>query len=215
MGDGTITTLLQSGLDSFSNLYDIRFTFPSKAGITVGSAGFYSVRANSVTIPEFSLGEYKVDYKGMSITRPNAQITGERKLTITFRLDADYYLMDHLTNWKNIWVNPNGEGNIGYGALSGGSNSGKDVLGDNNTYYGTIQVVGYKSTTTLMGIADPGTTDNIGEDWYFYDVICTKVGVPTYTRTGADPSTISSEFIFGRMVGPGLGAKEGTSPVNQ
>jgi hypothetical protein len=179
-----ITTLIASGIDAFSNLYDVRITLP---GGDIKDA--WSVRATNFSPPELTHGTYDVDYKIIQIKRPNALIEGDRKFTIEFRLDAGYQLYRDFTTWKNLWVDPTNGGSIQFGALSYAGATGSGM-------YGLVEVVAYKSSGASSGISTVQSSP-VGAKWNFKDVICMKVGSPTLAREGADAATISADFIFG------------------
>jgi hypothetical protein len=212
--DGVLTTLLSSGIDAFSNLWDVKMTFPS--GITTllnqnnASTGVYSVRATGFTPPELGVTTYTVDYKTVQLTRPNAKFEGERTFTLEFRLDSGYQLYYDLLSWKHIFFDPSGESNMEFGSLSR-----SNITADQKNY-GIISVQGYDSSTDLSNIssADVGTA-NIQIHWDFYDVVCMKVGTPAYQRQNSDALTTTATFIFGRLYEPGSSVSNGqnTTPT--
>jgi hypothetical protein len=202
--DGTLTTLLSSGIDAFTNLWDITLTLPPQISskLAVGSGvgngtGAYSVRAVGFTPPELTVTTYTVDYKAIQLTRPNTKFEGDRTFTIEFRLDAAYNLYYDLMSWKHIWFDPSGEANINFGGLAGAS-----VTGDQNNY-GAVSVYGYNSSTnTLSAFSDTSSTTG-AVAWSFFDVICMKVGTPSFQRQNSDALTTTATFLFGRMIEPG------------
>jgi hypothetical protein len=194
--DGTLTTLLSSGIDAFTNLWDIVITFPNGVVPTLSvnnSPGPYSVRAVGFQPPELGVATYNVNYKAIQLTRPNSLIEGDRTFTLEFRQDSNYALLQDLAQWKHIFFDPSGEGNIHFGALSS-----PDLDAAN---YGIVRVVGYGSDTDLTNISDASATNPIIE-WNFYDVICTKIGTPSYQRQNSDALTTTATFIFGRHYEP-------------
>jgi hypothetical protein len=208
MADGTITTLLNSGIDAFNNLFDVIITLPTTLKTinftdAIGTTGGYdqtsfSVRAMGFTPPELSLGTTQVDYKAIQLTRQTPKITGDRTFTIEFRVDATYNLYYQLSYWKHIWMDPSGEGNVQIGV--------GDIL-DNATKYGKISVTAYAASTPLSGYGDTSSTTNNALSWDFFDVICSKIGTPTFARSGSDFVTVTAEFIFGRFNEPGTSVK--------
>ena len=228
---GQVTLLMNSGIDAFTNLYDIQMVFPTliipqyDSTATTGSGGYsYSVRAMGFQPPELTLMTYNSDYKGVQLTKQAPKIQGDRTFTIEFRLDSNYSLYNDLLQWKHIWVDPSGEGNIQPGSLADttANNSTGNVAGD-VIHYGQINVGAYAVTTPLDGYSDPSNITNIatpGAQWQFYDVVCNKVGTPNFQRAGADAVTVTAEFIFGRFSepyssnGPGpIGAPGTTIPL--
>ena len=203
---GQITTLLNSGMDAFTNLWDVIISFPtaiSGSQYFDGNAGnpSYSVRANGFNPPELTLTTGQADYKGVQITKLLPKIQGDRTFTLEFRMDSNYLLYYDLLRWKHIWMDPSGESNIQAGAMGDGATP---VTAD-GYHYGQITVQSYTSQTPLSGYSDNSadpTGNAVGAMWTFFDVICTKVGSPAFQRASSDFVTVTSEFIFGRMVEP-------------
>jgi hypothetical protein len=210
---GQVTLLMNSGIDAFTNLYDIQMVFPTNvtpsydSTATSGAGGYaYSVRAMGFQPPELTLMIYNSDYKGVQLTKQAPKIQGERTFTIEFRMDTNYYLYYDLLQWKHIWVDPSGEGNIQPGSLSDNiMDSTTTPVTGNIAQYGQITVGAYSVTTPLDGYSDPSNVVDItspGASWIFWDVVCNKVGTPNYQRAGADAVTVTAEFIFGRYSEP-------------
>ncbi len=199
---GNLTSLLNSGFDAFTNLYDVIITFPTNAELGELSNTTISVRALDFSPPELTVGTYQVDYKAIQLTRPNAKITGERTFDLGFRIDATYNLYKALLNWKHLFVDPSSEGNIKFGAYS------NSAVTSDNANYGSIEVVGYNASGTLGDVADP-TSDRTSIRWKFYDVFCLNVGSPSFTRAGSEAVTTTAKFYFGRMDEPETSALAG------
>jgi hypothetical protein len=196
--NGTLTTLLSSGMDAFANLWDVIITPPEAITPQMAqSQGPYSVRANGFQPPEIAVSSYTVNYKSIQLSRPNALFEGAREFSLEFRLDSKYDLLKDLAQWKHIFFDPSMEGNIHFGALSSASTE------SDQKNYGTIEVRAYDSSSTLSEFAD--VTGAGIASWFFYDVVCTKIGTPSFTRSGSDAATVSASFIFGRMLEPGSG----------
>jgi len=192
---GNLTSLLNSGFDAFTNLYDVKITFPTNAELGELSNTTISVRAMDFTPPELTVGTYQVDYKAIQLTRPNAKITGDRTFDLGFRIDATYDIYKALLRWKHLFVDPSSEGNIKFGAYSNST-----VTSDTENY-GRIEVVGYNASGTLGDIADP-TSDQTVIRWIFQDVFCLNVGSPSFTRAGSEAVTTTAKFYFGRIEEP-------------
>ena len=206
---GITTVLLNSGSDAFNNLFDVQIDIPSSSfdSSKTGANNYtYSVRASGFQPPELYLNTAQVDYKAIQLTRQVPQIMGDRKFTIEFRLDSNYYLYNDLLDWKHIWVDPSGESNVQAGALADPkANFTVGVTTTEQSNYGKITVVAYNSTTPISGYSDAITIDTsvVSASWVFYDVICMKVGTPSYQRNEASPVSVTAEFLFGRMTEPG------------
>ena len=212
MATGAVTVLMNSGLDAFTNLFDVELTLPSIIPskyypTSEDDHGYsYSVRAMGFQPPELSAVTYQSDYKAIQLTRQSSKIQGDRTFQIEFRLDSSYYLYYDLLAMKRIFVNPNGEGNIQPGmadVLANIATEGNNVTSSNK--YGVIKVAAYSVTTPLNGYSDPIISDataSTAAKWIFYDVICNKVGTPNFQRAGTDAATVTAEFIFGRYSEP-------------
>lgn len=199
--DGALTTLLSSGIDAFTNLWDVILTFPTNVSplllTTNENSGAYSVRAVGFTPPELTATTYTVDYKTIQLTRPNAKFEGDRTFTLEFRLDANYSIYYDLMNWKHIFFDPTGESNMEFGALAG------STVTNDSSNYGRIDVFGYDSSTSLDQFSD-ATAANTIVGWNFLDVVCMKVGTPNFQRQNSDALTTTATFIFGRYYEPGV-----------
>jgi hypothetical protein len=170
-----MSVLLTSGMDAFTNLYDVEITMPGES-----PDDSHSVRALSFTPPELVGGEYTVGYKGVKLTRLNAKITGAREFTIEFRSDADYLLLKALNEWKEKVVTATGEGDINFGVFAATTHDA----------YGSVKVKAYKADSSLAEATTPGVT------WNFTEVICTNIGSPSFTRAGTDATRVSAKFMF-------------------
>lgn len=209
---GLITTIMSTGMDSFANLFDVIFTVPTRVstimGLTTTDTENLSVRINGFTPPELTFAQYTVDYKGIQLKRPAGKIEGAREVSFTFRMDHEQKLYKALSVWKHIWVDPSGEGNFKFGAMSS-VDANADLLN-----YGSIKVIGYNSTTDMGsqgGITGITNAGQIAVTWEFYDVICLNIGTPAYTRNSTEPLTTTAKFLFGRMREPGTSATTNTS----
>jgi len=180
--------------DAFPNLYDVSITLPEPIQAQVDALATtlnsipeavkigIAIRASSVTFPELTVGTYPVAYKGVELSRPNSEITGERKLSIKFRLDSDYYYINILKAWKEMY---------------GSDAPTVEVLDLNPLAYsekneensGTILITSNRDSKWYPKYNDaPG--------WEFYHVQCTKIGYPTYAREGSSVIEIEAQFIF-------------------
>jgi hypothetical protein len=192
MSNGNLSTIIQSGFDAFTNLYDISVTWPSDPKLTAVAkltAPSVSVRALDFTPPELEPTRYPVDYKGIQLSRLGSKIEGDRIFSLMFRIDSEYYLYQALRQWKHLWANPSDEGEIKFGSY--GDLTHPDL-------YGAIRVNGHKSSTVLSDIVDPTDITYLGAQWSFDQVVCVKTGTPSYVRAGgSDALTVTADFMFG------------------
>lgn len=199
---GNISALLSAGMDSFANLFDVKIEPPSVLDFATVLAAdneahskAISVRAVSVTLPSLNVGTYDAAYKGVRMTRPNAEITGERVVSINFRIDARWDLFNALLKWKHLTADPTGGSDItfGFGALD------EDAFGE---YYGRITVTPYKSISNIDEISEPFESTNAGTPWVFDHVWVRSVAQPAFSRDSATPALIQAEFAFGKFTEP-------------
>ena len=180
---GNITSIVGSGADAFTNLFDVVITYPKDVVATPDAS--LTVRIGNFTPPEGTQETYDTPYHSGRITRLKPMIILERKLNMEFRVDANYNIYQHLMQWKHLWMNPSDEGDLRFGAYSNTTHN------ENNT--GTIVVNALNSTALDTEITnDP----RIGASWTYNYVICTKVGQPAYSREGSNELKVTAEFLF-------------------
>ncbi len=196
---GSLTPLVDSGADAYSNLFDVNITLPSVIASTA-SALNYSVRISDFKPPEFKQSTYKTEYKGVSITKLGPKIEGERVFEIPYRIDSNYQFHLDMMKWKHIYMDPSGDGAINY-----------DIpysTDDGTTNFGEVVVSAYNpsrtaSTDTTSSIPDSPGDERVAEAWSFFHVACVEAGVPTFNRESGDPNKAVARFVFIRMVEPG------------
>ncbi len=162
--------------DAFDNLYDIEITLPVLVDQTFSDIHL-RLRSGDVTIPEPKVDSYKIPYKTVEIEKPKPKITLDRKLGISFRIDANYALYEALKDWQELVFTDDG----GYTPLKAGS-------------YGKIIVTAYSSAEGI----DTGT--NKVKRWTFDDVWFAgfESGVDL-KREGANPVSVTADFKFIKM----------------
>lgn len=176
-----VSTLINSGLDAFSNLYDIRFVFPSDLLTRIASKteglspekikDMLIVRVGDFNAPQPRLAQYMTDYKTIQITRAAPMMEFERKFDLNFRVDANYIVYHVLKGWSFLY----------HDLLQGGIN----LPGNESELFGTIYVNAYA----------PNTMDVVA-NWTFGKVICNKVTEPNFTRAGTEPIVVTASFMF-------------------
>jgi hypothetical protein len=190
-----ITSLVQSGSDAFTNLFDVEIEFPTDV-ITDGDTDklSHSVRVVDFTPPELKPSVYKVSYKGIEIQKIGPKIEGDRTFSIQYRIDANWELHMKLLKWKNLYANPNAEGNINFNAIYG-----TDVLSSTATpRFGVVRVYVYSGLTkNLLDFGNQISKSNgsVGF-WAFWGVACLEAGTPAFAREGGDPAKATAKFMF-------------------
>lgn len=200
MATGSISTLFNSGIDAFTNIWDVEITLPKFVlDDSIDYAPKLSVRALSFTPPELSLNTANVDYMGVSIAKQVPKIQGEKTFSIEFRLDANYDIYKKLIEWKHIYGDPSGESYVLAGSLSDRSES--DRVKDDSISYGTVSVYPYGFLSDNIGGYNSIDTANKNY-WDFRYVVVSKVGTPTFNRGEGDFATVTVDFIYGAMGEP-------------
>lgn len=200
MGTGNLNILQTSGFDSFTNLWDVSIVFPSLSPYSA-SGNEISLRVSDFTPPEVSLKTYHIQYKGQDLERFSAQLEykSKRELNLTFRLDSGYGLLEALQNWKHLYYNASGDGDIKFGQYSSSTRAGST---------GTITVKAYKSSagTSPYSLSELVSTDtekdHIGAEWVFSDVALLDVNVQGYSREDSKPQTVKCMFVYGPFTEP-------------
>jgi len=200
-----LTTILSSGPDAFTNLWDVEITFPTNfkgtrtntyTDGTAGTAQRVSVRASGFTPPEGSITPYTVAYKGVSIQRPGATIEMTRTFDITFRMDANYALYQDLLAWKNLIVRPSGDGDITFGNVL-------STAIPNSETEGTVKIRAYSSSaTSTLSTKNSDNLPQVGSEWIFSSVVCVKAGAPAYQRADSGAVEVTASFWFGSFQEP-------------
>ena len=199
--NGAITPLVSSGIDAFSNLYDVNVTFPKAITASEESPSLsLSVRVTDFSPPELKGKTYDTSYKGVSISKLSPVIEGKREFDITYRIDANYDFHTAMLQWKHHYVDPSGEGNLDFNSIYAGAL----VVPDYN--FGTVKVNAYSGLTgNLSDFGSTNTPDGaqIATGWTFWYVICMEAGVPKYKREGGEALTATAKFVFLQYQEPG------------
>ena len=192
-----ITSLITAGPDAFTNLYDVIFDLPDAiSGVVEGyseavATSDMTVRVQDFPFPQLAPDKYPVAYKGIVLTRLKPKIVGDRKFTLTFRVDANWRLYSKLKAWKKLYMDEyNAEINFDHLVETGG------------TGLGGIRVRAYNSNTKLSSVVEPNTSVDAGPEWAFKQVICKNIDEPQFTRENAEPILVKAEFLFGEYIPP-------------
>lgn len=163
--------------DAFDNLYDIAVTFPKQLQASISDIHL-RLRSQDVTIPEPKVDGYKIPYKTVEIEKPKPKIIMDRKLSIPFRVDANYALYEVLKEWQELTFTDDGN----YTPLNAGR-------------YGKIIISTYASAE---GLSDGRS--NRAKKWTFDFVwfagFENGIGLK---RAGGDPILVTADFKFFKM----------------
>ncbi len=135
------------------------------------------LRSGDISLPEPKVEGYKIPYKTVEIEKPKPKVTLERKLGISFRVDANYDLYEALKEWQELLFTDDG----GYSPLKAGS-------------YGKIVVSTYNSSGEVDSVT------NRARKWTFDNVWFSgfEKGIDL-KREGADPVKVTGDFKFIQM----------------
>lgn len=179
-----VSLIVSAGIDSFSNLYDITITLPTKVMTFLTDSGrvtdlaeaevgnFLKLRIGDFQGPQPKLAEYTTDYQTVQLRRVAPMMEFDRKFDLTFRVDSNYRVYHILKQWSFLY----------YDMKEGGINLPK---GNETDILGTILVEAYAPNTMNRAIS-----------WKYDKVVCNKVTDPNYSRAGTEPVTVTASFTF-------------------
>lgn len=186
-----ITSIVDAGVDAFSNLYEVKIygpTFNTAGVITAKTESeiIAEARINDFTPPEETVEDYEIPYMMVKIKKLKPKLKIEKTLSIPIRVDKEYDTFNKLTAWKKYFANLEGEGSWKEAGPENDAVQNEAVFKG----LGKIVVTAFKSDTSdSTGVAQ----------WIFEDVICAEVGTPSYKREGSEVIVLQSKFIFTRM----------------
>lgn len=191
--------MVAAGADLMTNMYDVKIWFPDASGkpqSTEFNAYPLTVRAAGFELPDAEAVTYDIKYHGITLKKPQAEQSLERKFTIEFREDASFDLRKKLTAWTMAVLDP----------VTGGVSNATSFFG--KVSVGTI--VGEYYATTVAPPGDP-MTDNTGilrKDgylsnninpiavWNFYNVWINKITSPKFQTETSGPGKFSVDFNY-------------------
>jgi len=182
-----VNTLISSGLDAFTNLYDMEIYLPkdvltslSAKSLVTGETdtsmtNLLKLRVGDFTAPQPKIEQYITDYKTVQISRMAPMLVFDRKFNVTFRIDSNYKAYYALKQWSLLYHDVNQGGiNLPFG------------FGDETGILGSIIVRAYT----------PSNDNTEAMVWTYDKVICNTVTEPTYARSGTEPATVTAIFMF-------------------
>jgi hypothetical protein len=164
-------------------MYEVMVSFPWEAN----NEYTLTVRAEGFEVPTFGSKTYNREYHGNTQILPAPKQEGERKFSLTFRLDASYGLFGQFQSWLSSNIDP----------VTGGVSNWPAVLGKIRV----VQLTGAFVATSLpnsIGKDKDGSIANAPTDatWQFTDVYVTKVNQPKFKTAGGDALTYTVDFVF-------------------
>lgn len=195
-----LQALTNAGADAYKNMYDCRIAFPWATD--KGDTEVLTVRAQSFAVPALEIEVADRNYHGVSVKVPTPKQNFERKITLTFRMDASYNLFGKFSLWAQT------VGDMVSGGVANWAGAiGKLEVEAINGKYSATDVNNYTNDTT-NGPGRPGydlaptspngdKSKNINPKWTFYDVWVGKVGQPEFDTESNDAITYDVDFYFG------------------
>lgn len=110
LGDSTtyIQALIDAGADAQTNLFYLQFLSNTENGFIDSTLStMYTVRASQLTLPSFTHTSKENNFFTTSMKVPVAEITGDKQLSITFRVDSNYKLYKELLKQQSVTSIPN------------------------------------------------------------------------------------------------------------
>ena len=179
-----VNTLITSGLDAFTNLYDVEFSFPTNLTDSIADvlgedtvepsqlSNILKLRVGDFNAPQPRQSQYVTDYKTIQLTRQAPMMEFERKFDLNFRVDSNYVVYTVLKRWAFLY----------HDIMEGGINLPE---GDETELLGKITVKSY----------DPNTGETIIK-WVYDKVLCNKCTEPNFSRAGTEPVVATASFMF-------------------
>lgn len=203
------SVLMNSTGDAMSNIFDIIVGWPWESptlnGATVLSNGeaAASYRAEGFDIPQPKTKTYNVSWHGIKVNKVASGVDLDRKVTLNYRLDANYALYQKWLAWQKLTQDLN---------TSGVANTASAL--------GIIQVIAPGAEYNSLSWSTPngnqddnfnmltgrlaGTTNLV---WTFEDTQVVNVSTPKFkNEEGGNKMMYSVEFIFGDAAYPFLTA---------
>lgn len=185
-----VSALLHAGADAMDNIFDVQIIWEALLPLTEERENI-RLRCLTFTPPKFSVKTTNFVYKNYKVTKPLAEIEGDRTFTLSFRVDANYEQYKKLYEWQASTFVPS------------------------KIYTSSKIPVDKLATVRVCSLAAPAEIQSVGSKplyevlplnqlsiWEFSDVWITEVGQPSYSYNKGDPVEISASFTFGEAKDP-------------
>lgn len=159
------STLFSNANDAMSGMFKVDFL-----------NGYFNGRDKTIRCTGFQIAnlkqlEYTKKYVTAYIDAPAPKVEGEKRFSITFRLDENYDVYMELLNWRSVLVDP--------------SNSAVDIdLKGNESKFCDIQVSRIGNNGGTEGMA------TYGKCW------CTDVALGGYAYGTSKPQTVTATIYY-------------------
>lgn len=101
-----LQTLINTGPDAMSNLYQASFLFPNTTSSIASLLNNMSCRITNFTPPSLSTSTTDVPYLGTNITIEAPGVNTDKRLSLSLRIDDDYSIYKFIK--KSLSVTPTG-----------------------------------------------------------------------------------------------------------
>lgn len=171
----SIDTIFRAGDDALQNLFEINFSPIS----FLPEIDPLKIRVTDVSIPEYSVGVYTVDYKTQKFEKPSGKIETPNQFSFTLRADKYWTLYQALNAWHQyIADNDNGAMAEDVGPISGESGIRSDI---------TVIPTDANDIPTAPG-------------WKFVKAFPVSIPSVDFSMGSGDPITLQITMSFLKMV---------------
>lgn len=194
-----VQSLIEIANDATNNMYVCKY----KADTSSGGAVDITARLEKFAIPAWTVPTHKIGLHGVQIDVPNTKIEMERKVEMTFRIQANYQ------NYKS-WMKVGAYAGNARGGVANvvPSNSDLIITAIQNAYVGfgaNSSYPGENMPSEVLG-ADAATENDI--QWKFHNFWVANVSQPEFVTDGdGTPLTFTVTGYFGKCEYPGMEEK--------
>lgn len=178
-----LSSLVGAGADAMTNLYYVKF-IDSDTNSDASLSTALTVRTSDISLPAASHTTSSRSYLTVSMDAPKAEISIDKKLDITFRLDENYEVYKYLLNKQA----PTSIGNAGYAS----NVIEKDAL--------TIQIFTLTKAISSVEDAEVGGITSIPTNYTkvyeFRDCWVSSISLDAFSYSNSNELTVKASIYF-------------------
>ena len=186
-----LSSLINAGADAMTNLFYVKFS----GGLVDEIAPSLIVRLSDISLPTATQETFTINYMTTSLDVPKADISIDKKLDITFRLDSNYELYQYLLKQQALTSIPN----LGYASniapdepLLSSTNPNKDSGLEIKLYSMKTEVKAGNQESPQ----EDNTTPNYQLMYTFKYCWISEITPPSYSYSNSDALTVKASFYF-------------------
>lgn len=185
-----LNELIGAGADAMENLFYVEFISDLVDDKNGYESVYLTARTTDIKLPEFEQPTNPVNFLTVSADLPKAEVSGEKKITISFRLDSEYKLYKFLLNQQRKTSIPN----LGYAATV--TPEEKEKAGLTINIYSIQQEVFEESQMTpeVTNGFTPGTTYT--KMYSFKYCWIQNINPPVFSYDSANSQVTSCDIYF-------------------